>query len=347
MPTQSIGHSLAERCGVPETATFLVVAVLHGQSRLMTDFDVVVVGGGAAGLSAALVLSRARRRVLVVDSGMPRNAPAEAMHGFLSRDGFSPSELLELGREEVAGYGGQIVDASVAGVESLATGFRVALDSGLSVSARRLLVATGLRDELPEIPGLRERWARDVLHCPYCHGFEVRDQVLGVLGWAPGAAGYAQIVRQWSEDVVFLASDGTLTEAEREGLAARSIAVVDGAVERVLAPDDRLLGVQLEDGRIVEFDALFVPPRFVPNDALLVELGCDLDDNGWAVIDSTGRTSVPGVWVAGNVANARAQVITAAGEGSAAAIALNADLVADDVARALAAPEPASRIKTY
>ena len=134
-----------------------------------------------------------------------------------------------------------------------------------------------------------------------------------------------------------------LTEAEREGLAARSIAVVDGAVERVLARDDRLLGVQLKDGRIVEFDALFVPPRFVPNDALLVELGCDLDDNGWAVIDGTGRTSVPGVWVAGNVANARAQVITAAGEGSAAAIALNADLVADDVARALAAPEPASR----
>ncbi len=269
------------------------------------------------------------------------------MHGFLSRDGFSPSELLELGREEVAGYCGQVVDASVAGVESHTTGFRVALDSGLSVSSRRLLVATGLRDELPEIPGLRERWARDVLHCPYCHGFEVRDQVLGVLGWAPGAAGYTQIVRQWSEDVVFLASDGTLTEAEREGLTARSIAVVDGAVERVLAPDDRLLGVQLKDGRTVEFDALFVPPRFVPNDALLVELGCDLDDNGWAVIDSNGRTSVAGVWVAGNVANARAQVITAAGEGSAAAIALNADLVADDVARALTAPEPASRIKTY
>jgi thioredoxin reductase len=175
----------------------------------------------------------------------------------------------------------------------------------------------------------------------------VRDQVLGVLGWAPGTAGYAQIVRQWSEDVVFLASDGTLTEEEREGLAARSIAVVDGAVERVLALDDRLLGVQLKDGRSVEFDALFVLPRFVPNDPLLGELGCDLDENGWAVIDGTGRTSVPGVWVAGNVANARAQVITAAGEGSAAAIALNADLVADDVARALAAPEPASRIKTY
>src|SRR4029078_12575909 len=183
----------------------------------MTDFDVVVVGGGAAGLSAALVLSRARRRVLVVDSGMPRNAPASHMHGFLSRDGFSPSELLELGREEVAGYGGQIVDDSVAGVESLTTVFRVALDSRLSVSARRLLVATGLRDELPEIPGLRERWARDVLHCPYCHGFEVRDQVLGVLGWASGAAGFAQIVRQWSEDVVFLAPDGTLTAEEREG----------------------------------------------------------------------------------------------------------------------------------
>jgi len=301
----------------------------------MTDFDVVVIGGGAAGLSAALVLSRARRRVLVVDSGRPRNAPASAMHGFLSRDGFPPGDLLELGREEVAGYGGQIVDAAVERVERDRSSFQVRLDSGLSVSARRLVIATGLHDELPEIPGLRERWARDVLHCPYCHGFEVRDQVLGVLGWAPGAATYAQIVRQWSNDVVYFASGTTLTASEREELEARSVTVIDGTVERVVIEDDQLRGLELDDKRVIELGALFVPPRFVPNNDLLVELGCDLDQNGWATTDATGRTSVAGVWVAGNVTNPRAQVITAAGEGSAVATALNADLVAEDVALAV------------
>ena len=301
----------------------------------MTDFDVLVIGGGAAGLSAALVLSRTRRRVLVVDSGMPRNAPASEMHGFLSRDGFAPSDLVELGREEVAGYGGQIVDAAVERVERVGSSFQVRLDSGLSVSARRLVVATGLRDELPEIPGLRERWARDVLHCPYCHGFEVRDQVLGVLGWAPGAVTYAQIVRQWSADLVYFASGTTLTATEREELEARSVTVIDGTVKRVVIENDQLRGLELDRNRIIELDALFVPPRFVPNNDLLVELGCELDENGWASIDATGRTSVLGVWAAGNVTNPRAQVITAAGEGSATAIALNADLVAEDVARAV------------
>jgi thioredoxin reductase len=311
-----------------------VLVEVTGQPRSMTDFDVVVIGGGAAGLSAALVLTRARRRVLVVDSGTPRNAPASEMHGFLSRDGFPPSCLLEVGREEVAGYGGQIVDAAVAGVQR-GRSFLVRLDSGLEISARRLLVATGLRDELPEIPGLRERWARDVLHCPYCHGFEVRDSVLGVLGWVPGAAAYAQIVRQWSEDVVYLASGASLTSTERDEFAARSVTVVDESVERVVIEDDRLRGVELEDERIVEIDALFVPPRFVPNNNLLVELGCDLDEGGWANTDATGLTSVSGVWVAGNLANPRAQVVTAAGEGSAAAIALNADLVTEDIAAAV------------
>ena len=303
----------------------------------MTDFDVVVIGGGAAGLSAALVLSRARRRVLVVDSGKPRNAPASEMHGFLSRDGFPPNDLLELGRKEVVGYGGQIVDAAVERVERDGSSFQVRLDSGLLVSARRLVVSTGLRDELPELPGLRERWARDVLHCPYCHGFEVRDQVLGVLGWAPGAAAYAQIVRQWSDDVVYFASGTPLTATEREQLEVRTVTVVDGTVKRVVVDHDQLRGVELGDKRMIEIDALFVPPRFVPNDHLLVELGCELDDDGWAITDATGRTSVAGVWAAGNLTNPRAQVITAAGEGSAAAIAVNADLVSDDVAQAIVA----------
>ena len=301
-------------------------------------YDVVVVGGGAAGLSAALVLARARRRVAVIDAGAPRNAPAEHMQGFLSRDGLPPGELLALGREEVAGYGGVLVEGAVTAiVNDGASGFHIELREGRSVSARRLLLATGLRDEIPDIPGLRERWAEDVLHCPYCHGFEVRDRKLGVLGGSPAAVRYAQIVRQWSEDVVYIAPTGTLAAAERHELAARAIGIVEGAVQHVLVDGDHLCGVELDGDRIVRCEALFVPPRFVPNNDLLVGLGCELDEEGWPIIDGNGLTSVAGVWVAGNVANPRAQVITAAGEGSAAAIAINADLVEDDVRNAVRA----------
>lgn len=303
---------------------------------MKNDFDVVVIGGGAAGLSAALVLTRARRRVLVVDAGAPRNSPAEHMQGFLSRDGLPPSELLALGRQEVAAYGGTVVNSTVTRVVNAdASGFRVLLRDGRSLIARRLLVATGLRDELPDIPGLRERWARDVLHCPYCHGFEVRDRKLGVLGVSPEAVRYAQIVRQWSDDVVYSAPAGTLSAAERQELTARAIGIVEGAVRRVLIDDDHLCGLELDDGRTVSLDALFVPPRFVPHNELLIGLGCDLDEGGWPITDGNGLTTVAGVWVAGNVANPRAQVITAAGEGSAAAIAINSDLVDEDVRSAV------------
>jgi thioredoxin reductase len=302
----------------------------------MSQYDVAVIGGGAAGLSAALVLSRARRKVIVVDAGTPRNAPAAAMHGYLSRDGLPPSELLAYGRSEVKSYGGDIVAATATDLVSDARGgFSVGLADGHRISARRLLVTTGLRDELPDLPGLRERWARDVLHCPYCHGHEVRDRRLGVLGGTAGSVRYAQIVRQWTNDLVYFTAPDTLTTAERTELAARGIGVVEGTIEQLVIDEDRLRGVQLHDGCVVPRDALFVPPRFVPNNHLLTGLGCDVDADGWVTADQTGRTSVAGVWAAGNVVDPRAQVITAAGAGSAAAIALNADLVDDDVRNAV------------
>lgn len=304
----------------------------------MDKYDVLVIGGGAAGLSAALVLSRARRRVLVVDSGMPRNGPAKHMHGFLSRDGLPPGDLLASGREEVKAYGGHFLDGTASEIGGDRThGFRVQTSNGREILARRLLVATGLRDELPNIPGLGERWARDVLHCPYCHGYEVRELPIGVLGSGPDSVRYAQLIRQWAPDVVYLTSPGTLTAVQRAELAARAIEVVEGSVSRVLVLDDRLCGVEMADGRTIGRDVLFVPPRLVPNNGLLAALGCDVDHDGWPVMDSAGQTTVSGVWVAGNVGNPRAQVISAAGEGSAAAIAINADLVEADVKDAVKA----------
>jgi thioredoxin reductase len=302
----------------------------------MNQYDVVIIGGGAAGLSAALVLARARRRVLVVDSASPRNAPAAHMQGFLSRDGMPPGNLLTAGREEVQRYGGSIITGVAKElVRCGETRFQVLLGNGARVSARRLLVATGLRDELPDIPRLRERWARDVLHCPYCHGWEVRDQPLGVVWNGPETVRYAQIVRQWSHDVVLFAPADTLTSAQRAELVARALGIREGAVACVLIDDDHLTGVQMDDGQVIPRAALFVPPRFVPNNDLLIGLGCDLGEHGWVVTGANGITSVPGVWVAGNVTNPRAQVITAAGEGSATAIAINADLVDEDVHEAV------------
>ncbi len=302
----------------------------------MSTYDVVVVGGGAAGLSAALVLSRARRKILVLDAGHPRNAPAAHMQGFLSRDGMPPAELLAQGRDEVRSYGGRVVTGTVEGITRCHKGgFRLLYDGGQQVTSRQVLLATGLHDELPDIPGLRERWARDVLHCPYCHGYEVRDRPLGVIATTPEAVRYAQIVRQWTDDLVVFAPTGLLTGDQRTELVARAIGIVEGTVREILTDDDHLRGVEMDDGRFIPRDALFVPPRFVPNKDLLVSLGVDVDEHGWAHTDTTGRTSLPGLWVAGNLANPRAQVITAAGEGSAAAIAMNAELVDDDVLKAV------------
>jgi thioredoxin reductase len=303
----------------------------------MNSYDVAIIGGGAAGLSAALVLTRARRSVVVIDDGTPRNAPATHMHGFLSRDGMPPSELLALGRDEVTGYGGHLVDEAVTDVvPDGSSGYWVLLASGRRIWARRLLVTTGLRDELPDVPGLAARWARDVLHCPYCHGHEVRDQQLGVIGGTPGAVRYAQIVRQWTPDLIYFTPPGQLTAAERGGLVARAIGIVEGLIEDlVIDEDDHLRGVCMADGSVVPRDALFVPPHFVPRGNILANLGCATNDEGWVTTDTTGHTSVPGVWAAGNVVDPRAQVITAAGAGSAAAIAINADLVDDDVRNAI------------
>jgi thioredoxin reductase len=244
----------------------------------------------------------------------------------------------------VAGYGGELLQGRV---DQIDPGFLVHLATGPALPARRVLVATGLRDELPELPGLGERWGKDLLHCPYCHGYEVRGQPLGVLGTGPASVGQALLVRQWSDDVVFFPHTLDVTGDERERLTARGVPIVDGMVRRLVVDGDRLHGVELAEGQVVARAAVFVFPRMVAHDTLLTGLGCDKDEDGWVITDLSGRTSVPGVWAAGNVASPRAQVLTAAAMGSAAAIAINHDLVDEEVAHAVehdrAAPGP-SRI---
>ncbi len=311
-------------------------------------FDVTVIGGGAAGLSAALALSRARRSVLVIDGGAPRNAPAEGVHNFLTRDGISPAELVRIGRDEVAGYGGRFLDGQARSARIVDGGFEVTMGDDSLVTARRLLVTTGLVDELPDIPGVRELWGSDVIHCPYCHGWEVRDQSIGVLGTGPWAFHQVSLFRQWSDDVVlFLHTAPPLTDEQAEQLAARDVVVVPGAVGALEVVDGRLAGVRMVDGTVVARHALVVAPRFVARSEILVSLGLEPTPNPMGVgeaiaADENGLTAVPGVWVAGNVTDLRAQVVGAAASGLMAAAALNLDLITEDTQRAVAARRAAT-----
>ncbi|MET7452787.1 NAD(P)/FAD-dependent oxidoreductase [Streptomyces sp. NPDC005574] len=320
-------------------------------TRARDNYEVVVVGGGAAGLSAALVLGRSRRRTLVVDAGEPRNAPAAHLQGYLTRDGMPPAGFLAAGREEIARYGVELVrDRAVDAARDPAGEFDVRLAGGRSVHARRLVIATGLRDELPPVAGLAERFGRDVLHCPYCHGWEVRDRAFGVLATTPMSVHQALMVSQWSKDVtLFLhrVTEEELSDQDLRRLAAAGVAVVPGEVTELVVEDDRLTGVRLADGMAHDRQVLFVAPRAVPRTGLLEKLGAELEETpfgSYPVIDATGLTTVPGVWAAGNASGFAEQVVNAAGLGYRAGATINGDLLMTDLDALVEAREGSVRV---
>jgi thioredoxin reductase/SAM-dependent methyltransferase len=300
-------------------------------------FDVAVLGGGPAGLSGAVSLGRCRRSVVVVDAGSPRNASADGVHGFLSRDGMAPHELAEIGRAEAERFGALVLPAKAVAASRDDDGFQVRLDDGQGVTARRLLVTTGLSDELPEVAGLAERWGRDVVHCSHCHGWELRDRPVTVLAThTEWAVRQALMFRQLASEVTVAQHTApALTDKQRAQLDIWGIDVISGAVTSVEVAEDRIVGLRLADGAVLACSVVVVAPRLVANSAVLADLGLQptahpLGIGEFIEADATGLTGVPGVWAAGNITDLNAQVMGAAAGGAAAASAINADLIAED-----------------
>lgn len=306
------------------------------------ESDVIVIGGGAAGLSAALLLGRARRSVVLIDAGEPRNAPAEGVHGLLGHDGIPPTEFLATGRAEAERYGAQIIHGRVTTVSREGARFAVVTDDGTTRLGRRVVVATGLVDRLPDLPGVWERWGKDVVHCPYCHGWEVRDRAVGVVATGPMSVHQANLFRQWTPDVtVFSHTSAPLGAEQVEELTARGIRIVEGAVVGLEIVDDRLQGVRLADGTVVAREAVAVATRMEARVDFLEPLGLRPVEHPSGMgthlpVDPQGQTTVPGVWVAGNATDPSAQVIDSAAAGAAVARFVNADLVGEETAAALA-----------
>jgi len=304
-----------------------------------THCDVVIIGGGVAGLSAGLTLVRACRRVLVVDNGAPRNRFAAHMHGVLGHDGKPPLQLITEGHREIERYGGVILEGRVTQVTRDGETFSVSVDSGAILRARRVIVATGLRDELPDIEGLAEQWGKGVVVCPYCDGYEVRDGRIGILATSSWSPHQAQLLRQWSATITYFADRTAAPEGdELRALRARDIEIEHVPIVRILGDDGHLTGIELNGGRQVSLDAIFTGPRPVPLDGILRQLGADLTDTPFGpfvVTDLTGKTSVEGVWAVGNVANMQANVPMSIGAGSYAAGAVNMDMITEDIARAV------------
>ncbi|RNI21098.1 NAD(P)/FAD-dependent oxidoreductase [Flexivirga caeni] len=298
------------------------------------EWDVIIAGGGPAGLSAALMLGRSRRRVLVIDSGSPRNRFAAHMHGVLGQEGVAPAELAQRGRAEAADYGVEFRDTVVERVDREPEGVLVTTADGMALHARALVAATGLRDRLPEVAGLAERWGSTVLHCPYCHGWEVRDQRLGVLTTSPVGLHQAELIRQWSDRVVvFTAGLGELGDEAQARLRARGVRLESEPVEQILGEGAAISGVRLRGGRTVSVDAIFTAGAAVARDRYLAHLCLDRTETpfgSFVSTDATGRTSDERVWAVGNIVNPAANVPMSIGAGAFAGGAVNGALVAWD-----------------
>lgn len=288
-------------------------------------FDVVIVGGGAAGLSAALTLGRFRRSVLVCDGGKPRNAPSPAVHNFFSRDGIRPSELLQIGREQLEPYTTVTLrQQEVVAIQPHEQHFDVLFADGSQAQAQKIILATGVKDVLPPIVGLDTLWGKHVFHCPYCHGWEARDQAIAVLAHGDAAVHISSLLHTLSQDIVICTNGDSDIPAQR--LDHLGMRVITTPIQQVNVNGEQLEGITFTDGTSLARDVLFVRPEMAQHSTLAEQLGCEFNTAGRVQVDDMGKTSVEGVYAAGDLTSPMQQVIFAAARGAAAAAAINAEL---------------------
>lgn len=292
--------------------------------------DAVIVGGAFAGLAAATYLARARRRVCIIDARQPRNRFADASHGFLGFDGADPQSILTKARAQVASYPGvTMIEAEVTEARALADGFAFSLSTGEEITARKGVLAFGLRDTLEPIPGLRERWGKTVLHCPYCHGFEFADRPLGVLFRTPMSAHQACLIAEWGPTTLFL-NGAQLDGESAERLAKHGVAIEPGKVKRLLGENTGLSAVEFEDGRERSVEALYVAPQSCLASPIAGQLGAAVDEGPMGPMirtDADRMTTVPGLYAAGDIARAPHTVSWAVADGVTAGTAAHRALV--------------------
>ncbi|WP_059053795.1 NAD(P)/FAD-dependent oxidoreductase [Paenibacillus senegalimassiliensis] len=293
--------------------------------------DVIIIGGGPAGLSAALVLGRARKRVVVIDEGKPRNAVTQEAHGFLTRDGIRPSELRRLAMEDISRYPSvSFVRHAVTGITGADGHFQASTSEGEVLAAKKLLFAVGMKDRPLDIPGLAEVYGKSAFVCPYCDGWELRDEPLVIINSGPELMHFAPIISGWSNRLTFCTHgpDG-LTDEQREELGRHQIPLHTSPIRAIDSRDGIVQQVLLEDGTVIPCRGIFFKPDLVPGSDLPQQLGCEISDTGVVAVDMlgmVGATNVPGIYSAGDIASRMHQAIAAASMGSLTAASINSQL---------------------
>jgi len=294
-------------------------------------FEVVIVGGSYAGLAAGMALGRSMRRVLIVDGGKPCNAQTPHSHNFLAHDGHTPAHISAVGREQVLAYptihwlSDEVRDASGSNLD-----FQIEMVSGKKISAKKLLFATGIKDQLPEIEGINDCWGISAIHCPYCHGYEYRDMPTGLLINGEMAFEKARLIHQWTKQLtVFTNGTSTISTTQLEQLAARGITVVETPVNRIVHTDGLLSHVKLSDGTMVALKALYIAAPFVQHCLIPAKLGCELLPSGHIKVDEFQKTTVPGVSAAGDNATKFRSVASAVAAGTVAGAFINHELITE------------------